>query len=362
MKNKIIAINGEAWCHNLTGIERLAIEVTNYLDEKFSPNQAELVVPKNATNLPNLRNIKIVPLDVEAHFFPKWNQIDFQKYVLKKHRIPLDFSNSCPYFSPGFEFIHDIYAHLYKDDLKSSFRDKLIRLYSETMYKRIAKKARIIFTVSEYTKKTIVDSYKINPEKIKVVYSGVSALNQTAIDNSIFMARPKIKERKFYFTLGSLSVRKNLKWIARHAELYPKELFVISGKPLPSVVPPELEKLKTLENVIMTGYLTDAQVKALMQSCKAFILPSYFEGFGLPPLEALSCGAKIIISNTSCLPEIYGDAAYYIDPNEPNVDLDALLKTQVASPNAILEKFTLKNTAMRIYNAIQTIQNGGSDI
>lgn len=355
MKNNIIAINGESWCRNLTGIERVAIEVTSYLDEKFSPNQAELVVPKNAKNLPNLKNIKIVILDVEAHFFPKWNQIDFQKYILKNHRIPFDFSNSCPYFSPGIEFIHDIYAHLYKDDLKSSFRDTLIRLYSEIMYKRIAKKAKIIFTVSEYTKKTIVDSYNISPEKVKVVYAGVSALNQTTADISILKAIPKITEREFYFTLGSLSVRKNLKWIAKHAELYPNELFVISGKPLPSVVSPELEKLNTLENIIMTGYLTDAQVKALMKSCKAFIFPSYFEGFGIPPLEALSVGAKIIISNTSCLPEIYGNSAYYIDPNEPNVNLDELLKTNVSSPNTILEKFTLKNTAMRIY---ETIKNG----
>lgn len=351
-RKKIIAINGESWCRELTGIERLAFETVRYLDEKFSSDCAELVVPKNARNIPNLSNIKIVTLPVEANFFPKWNQIHFQKYVLKNRRIPLDFSNCCPYFAPGFDFIHDIYAHLYKDDFTQSRRDKLIRLYSEIMYRRIAKKSKLIFTVSEYTKKTIVESYNIDAKRVRVVYSGVSGLNEIDADDSIFDSLAKIRGKEFYFTLGSLSTRKNLKWIARHAELFPNEIFVVSGKPIPSVVAPELQKLNSLENVVMAGYLSDAQVKALMRKCKAFVFPSYFEGFGLPPLEALSFGAKIVISNRTSLPEIYGDCAYYIDPDEPNVDLDALLKNPVASPESILEKFTLRKTAERIYEAI----------
>lgn len=349
---KIIAINGESWCRELTGIERLAFETVKYLDEKFPSDCAELVVPKNARNVPNLSNIKIVTLPVEANFFPKWNQIHFQKYVLKNHRVPLDFSNCCPYFAPGFDFIHDIYAHLYKDDFTQSRRDKLIRLYSEIMYRRIAKKSKLVFTVSEYTKKTIVESYKIEAKRVKVVYSGVSGLNEIEADDSIFDSLEKIRGKEFYFTLGSLSTRKNLKWIARHAELFPNETFVVSGKPIPSVVAPELQKLNSLENVVMAGYLSDAQVKALMRKCKAFIFPSYFEGFGLPPLEALSFGAKIVISNRTSLPEIYGDCAYYINPDEPNVDLDALLKNPVAPPETILEKFTLRKTAERIYEAV----------
>ena len=354
MKKKVIAINGESWCREVTGIERVAFETVKYLDEKIPSGCAELVVPKNARNLPSLSNIKIVTLPVEAKFFPKWNQIHFQKYVLNNRRIPLDFSNSCLYFAPGFDFIHDIYAHLYKEDFGQSRRDKLIRLYSEIMYRRIAKKSKIIFTVSEYTKKTLVESYKIDPGRVKVVYAGVGELKNIPADDSVFDALPNLRGKEFYFTLGSLSVRKNLKWIARHAELFPNEIFVVSGKPLPSVVASELQKLNFLENIVMAGYLPDSQVKALMQKCKAFVFPSYFEGFGIPPLEALSFGAKIVISDRTSLPEIYGDCAYYINPDEPKVDLDALLKKSVAPPDAILEKFTLRNTAERIYDAISS--------
>ena len=89
-----------------------------------------------------------------------------------------------------------------------------------------------------------------------------------------------------------------------------------------------------------------------MQKCRAFIFPSYFEGFGIPPLEALVAGAKVIISDSSCLPEIYGNAAHYIDPANPNVDLNALLAEEVSSAATILEKYTLKNTAARLYKVI----------
>ena len=118
-------------------------------------------------------------------------------------------------------------------------------------------------------------------------------------------------------------------------------------------MPAELEKLRTLKNVAFLGYLSDAQVKALMTKCKAFIFPSYFEGFGLPPLEALYCGAPVVISNKTCLPEIYGNTAHYIDPDNTDVDLDKLLSEPVETPDKLLEKLTAQNTAKELYNVIK---------
>ncbi len=348
---KVIAINGEAWCHTLTGIERLAVEVVEHLDKLVSPGMMELVVPANAKNLPVLTNIAIVQLKNEAHFFPRWTQIDFQRYVLTHRRTSFDFSNTCPFFAPGIEFIHDIYCALYPQDF-SSRRDKLVCLYSKLMYRAIAKRAKIILTVSEYTKQTIIDRYHTPADRIHVVYSGVTGYKNIPADHSVFDRLPLLKDRPFYFTLGSLSQRKNLKWIAAHAALYPNECFAVSGKALPSVVAPELEKMKDLPNVIMTGYLNDGEVKALLSRCRAFVLPSYFEGFGLPPLEALSCGTQIIVSNRTSLPEIYGTAAHYIDPDKPDVDLEQLLKEPVSDPAPLLEKYDLSKTAERIYKII----------
>lgn len=354
MKYKLLAINGEFFCRNLTGIERLAIEVTGFLDKMVAPNKVELIIPANVRNVPSYKNIKVVKLEKEAHFFPKWTQFVFQKYVLSHKALSLDFSNTCPFFCPGIEFIHDIYCKLFNEDFTSK-RDRLISFYSRIMYHRIAKKAKKIVTVSEYTKKTILETYKIKPERIAVVYSGIGEYQKIEKDMSVFEKFPVLKENEFFFTLGSLSTRKNLKWIASHAQLFPQELFVICGKPIPAVVPPELEKLKTLKNVIMTGYLSDSQVKAMLSKCKAFVFPSYFEGFGLPPLEALSCGAPIIISNKTCLPEIYQDCAHYINPDVFDVDLNKILEQPIASPEKLLEKYTLQNTAKRLLSVINEV-------
>ena len=94
----------------------------------------------------------------------------------------------------------------------------------------------------------------------------------------------------------------------------------------------------TVSTVGGTNFFLDTLVSS-------FIFPSFFEGFGIPPLEAMSVGAKCIIAKTSCLPEIFGDAAYWIDPYDTNVDLDELLSKEVASPKTILEKYTFESFA-----------------
>lgn len=351
-KQKVLCINGEFFCKNLTGIERVAIDTVGELDKLLTPGAAEIVVPQNAKNVPQYKNIKCVVLPFAATFFPKWTQIHFQKYVIKNRRLSLDFSNTCPFFSPGIEFLHDIYCRLYPGDFKSR-RDKLIRLYSNIMYHRIAKKAKKVIAVSEFTKKTIVDAYKIRPEKVQVIYDGLGSYKSVTPDFSVFERLPALKEKEFYFTLGSLSTRKNLKWIAQNALSFPNAFFAVSGKPLPSVVPPELEALKGLPNVLMTGYLSDGEVKALLSKAKAFVFPTYFEGFGLPPLEALSMGAPIVLSDRTSLPEIYGKCAHYINPDDASVNLEELLAEAVEPPDALLEKLTAENSARKLFEVIK---------
>ena len=129
--------------------------------------------------------------------------------------------------------------------------------------------------------------------------------------------------------------------------------FAISGKMLSGLVPQELEILKSLDNVILLGYVSDEQVKALMQKCTAFVFPSYYEGFGIPPLEALSCGTKIIVSNAASLPEIYENTAYYINPDDTNINLKLLLSKEVESSDKILERYQYKNAAITLCNLLK---------
>ena len=94
-----------------------------------------------------------------------------------------------------------------------------------------------------------------------------------------------------------------------------------------------------------------------MEHCKALILPSYYEGFGLTPLEALSCGSQIIIANATSLPEIYGNTAHYIDPFNTEVDLEKLLLEPVENPDQILLKYSYDIAAEQVYEIIKDFEN-----
>ena len=344
-----ILINGNFLCRNLTGIERFAWEICKRIDSLLSSSdRVSILVPANAPKVPSYARIAVIRSDKEARSFPFWDLGVFAKTCRRRNACALSFSNTAPLGKTcGIAFIHDVYAKDFPNDF-TSFYDKLIGAYSRLNYRNICKNARFVCTVSNFSKKQIIDYYRVPEKKIRVIYSGSAHMEKIRADENI-LKKLGLKSGEFYFTLGSLSLRKNLKWIMQHAELYPNELFVISGTMLKNVVPSELEKIKSLENIILAGYLSDEAVKALMQNCKAFVFPSYFEGFGLPPLEALSCGAPVVVSNAASLPEIYGSCAHYIDPFKPDVDLDALLAEPVSSPAPLFEKYSLDDSAKKLY-------------
>ena len=89
-----------------------------------------------------------------------------------------------------------------------------------------------------------------------------------------------------------------------------------------------------------------------MEKCKAFIHPSYYEGFGLTPLEALSCDTQIIVARAASLPEIYGNTAHCIDPYFTDIDLNELLKQPVDKPYEILKKYSYDIAAEQVYRLI----------
>ncbi|GHV89651.1 group 1 glycosyl transferase [Spirochaetia bacterium] len=349
----MIIINGDFLCNNLTGIERLAYEITARLDRISQKNEIGIVIPLNAKVKPEYKNIKTIFYDKAIKSFPKWQQFIFPRILKKHHAIPLDFGNSCPLFRPGITFLHDIYCKLFPEDFTTR-REKLERRYFCLMYRIIALRAKKIATVSHFTRAQIISNYHVKPRKISVIYSSYDHFKTVKSDTSIY-DQFSILSKPFYFSLGSLSRRKNIKWIIEYALKHPDSTFAISGVSLPTVRVNELDNAPVPANIVLLGYLDDSKVKALMERCKAFILPSYYEGFGLTPLEALCCGAKIIVANAASLPEIYGNTAHYIDPYDINTDLDELLKQPVEPPDEILKKYSYDTSARQVYELIKEL-------
>jgi len=349
--NSKILINGSFLCCRLTGIERYAYEITMRLDKLSKPEEIAIIVPNNTANLPAFSNLKLIRhrKNIKSHLY--WQMITLHWFLITHRQyIILEFGNTVLPFAPGIVFLHDIYREFFPEDF-TGFRNNFFRLYYRWQYRLITKRVVKLITVSFFSRSQIAENFGVNPEKISVIYNSWEHFKSIQSDNSVFNAFPVLKEGNFYFTLGSLSKRKNIKWIVDYAVKHSGDIFVISGVEMPTTN----TKSKALipKNIIFTGYLNDSHIKYLMEKCKALIMPSYYEGFGIPPLEALCCGAQIIISNTASLPEIYGNTAHYIDPFDTNVDLDEILKQPVDPPGEILKKYSYDTSARQVYSIIQ---------
>ena len=348
---KKILINGYFLCRNLTGIERYAVEITKRLDRLSQYGEIAIIIPKDTVNIPEYKNIHVIRHGIKIQHI-LWQMFTLQWFLITHRQYTvLEFGNTALPFAPGIVFLHDIYCEFFPEDFTSK-RDKLIRAYNRCQYRLISGKAKKIVTVSFFTKNQIIENFGVDPEKISVIYSSWEHFRLINADYSVFDAHPALKKGGYYFSLGSLSKRKNIKWIIEYARKNPDAIFAISGLSLPTVKADELDNSMP-QNIILLGYLDDSKVKALMERCKAFILPSYYEGFGLTPLEALSCGSQIIVAKAASLPEIYGNTAHYIDPYNTDVDLDELLREPVERPDDILKKYSYDNSARQVYELIK---------
>jgi glycosyltransferase involved in cell wall biosynthesis len=231
---KTILINGYFICRRLTGIERYAYEITSRLDKLCKPDEIAMIVPIDADNIPEYKNIRIIRYGKTIQnvywqmFTLQWFLITHRKYII------LEFGNCCLPLAPGIVFLHDIYCEFFPEDFVSK-RDKLTRLYNRIQYRFIAYLAKKIVTVSEYSKKEISETFNINPSKIDVIYSSADHIRDIEPDFSILEQFPMLKEKQFFFSLGSLSKRKNIIWILEYAKIHPESTFAISGTSIQTV-------------------------------------------------------------------------------------------------------------------------------
>lgn len=175
--------------------------------------------------------------------------------------------------------------------------------------------------ISEYTKKSFLHYFPHYPEeRITVAYLGtrptITIVREDARLNKV-LRKFGLQRGEFWLGVGTIEPRKNYRLlIEAYGELKDARPLVIAGGKgwLETDLYSDLCELGVKERVKFLGYVSDDELSALYSSCFAFVYPSLFEGFGLPVLEAMSCGAAVITSNTSSLPEVGGDAVLYIDP------------------------------------------------
>lgn len=218
---------------------------------------------------------------------------------------------------PSVPVIHDLNYEHYPKDLP-----KTESWYYRHFSPLFAAKAKRILTVSEFSKQDIVKQYHIQPNKIDVVYNGVDSLYKSIDENERKQIRDKYSNGEEYFLyVSALHPRKNVK---RLLEAFDK-VKESSGSPIKLVlVGPyyfknsEMEetyqKMKFKNDIIFTGRLNVEELSKVMGAAFSLVYVSYFEGFGIPLIEAMQCDIPIIASNITSIPEVTKDAARMIDP------------------------------------------------
>lgn len=191
----------------------------------------------------------------------------------------------------------------------------LNQLKSWTKYS--AHQAKKIITISEFSKKDILNYYHRNSEDIVVTYPSYDEKLFKPTHNPKVLTKYGIDKPYFLF-LGSLKPSKNIEALIRaFYNLGSNCHLVIAGKKawMYDKIFALVKKLNLEDKVIFTGFIEESEVPVLVSHAEAFVMPSLFEGFGIPALEAMACGTPVIVSKIASLPEVTGNAGIYIDPH-----------------------------------------------
>lgn len=213
--------------------------------------------------------------------------------------------------------IHDLNFETHPEILPS-----ITSWYYRTFFPKFAEEATKVLTVSEYSKKDLITTYGIEADKIKVVYNGVNPLFSPISEERKLQVRKRYsKSYEYAVYVGALNPRKNLSRLMQAFDNYvtrknPELKLLIVGDKMHWTKDME----KTFQNVvnkssiIFTGRLSNNELSMVIGAARFLAYPSLFEGFGVPIIEAMSADIPVLTSNTSCMPEIAGDAAFLVDP------------------------------------------------
>lgn len=329
-----IVINGTVLCDSITGIPRYVYEVVTRLDGLLAGTGLDVRLAYRddgrPLHLPPLQNIRVVPIRAVKY---SYNLLVLPAYLRREHAWYCGLASDVTVTRPSSVVLHDIRPLVLPGD-RASFRLKF-RVHCDTIRHWAAE----IYTDSENQRQLIARTLGIPLQRLGVVYAGWEHIRAVAADETIFARYPQLQSGGYFYALGSMAPHKNYRWVREVARRNPDKQFVVAGGKNIQSFGDDREAVDT-PNLLYPGYVTDAENKALMARCRAFLHPAVFEGFGIPPLEALAVGAKVLLSNASCLPELYGDCAAYFDPDDYTVDLDALLARPVAPPDALLQKYS----------------------
>lgn len=320
---------------NLPGKDQFVLYVNDLRAAEYAPKDPRFMIRK-----------------IRSTFYPFWEQISLPLAV-KHDRLDVLHcpANTAPIFLPKplklILTIHDV-MYLFPNSIlpqSPSLYQRAGRLYYRWMTPQAAKRAVRIMTVSESSKRDIADKLCVPSEKIQMVYEAGNATCRRFNDPLPVLEVKKhyAIEGRYVFALGALDPRKNTVHVIR---AYTRLLRIYS-QPVQLVLAGLSQEAKNKFNVLVSelglngkvvvlGFISEQELAALYNGAELFLYPSLYEGFGMPVLEAMTCGAPVVTSPSGSLPEIAGDAALMVDPHNPDEIAEAMLR--ILSDNLLRER------------------------
>ena len=340
-----IGIDGnEANVSEKVGVSVYTFNILKYFSKIASKEIQFVVFLKNQTqsNLPK-ENKYFKYKVIKGSFL--WSQIYLPIYLSTHREIDVYFSPAhylpsfCPV--PQVVTIHDLAYQYFPNDFTKK------DLWQLKNWTRLSvKKANKIIAVSKTTKKDILKIYNVDEAKVTVIYNGYEKQFSKLKNENL-----KLKNEKYILFVGTIQPRKNLdilidafnKFIQTNNDF---KLFIVGKKGwLYEDIFKKVKTLKLEDKVIFTDHVADEELVWYYQNAFCFVLPSLYEGFGIPILEAMSNNCPTIISMNSSLPEVGGEASLYFDPKNSD---DLLKKIETLQKNKELRKELITKGKKRI--------------
>ena len=315
-----LAINGRYLTQGMTGVQRFATEVVAAADALAARGAwpaARVLHPAGAREA-GLRALRAEA--VGARGGQAWEQIDLPRAL--RGDFLLNLGNTAPVLAGARQavVIHDAGAFDTPDSYSFAFRT-----WYRLMQKRLARGGARLLTVSEFSRGRIAAALGVAPAAIGVVPESGEHILRIPAEDAV-LARHGLEPARYALVVGNPAAHKNLAALTAAAEVLGRNglTLAVAGAADPAVFRSGGGVAADAARVL--GRVSDAELRALYTHALCLVFPSRYEGFGLPPLEAMTCGCAVVAARAGAVPEVCGDAALWFDPAQPATLADALAR------------------------------------
>lgn len=349
----MLFVNARYLTQELTGVQRFAEQIS--LSLKDIRDDLIFLSPPGVLRKDIANKLQVKEIGSKSGHL--WEQIDLPRYLKRNGSgLLLNLGSTAPiFYTNQIVTHHDVTYKRYPESFSKKFR-----IFYSVLIPMMLKNSRQLLTVSEFSKKEISEVYNHPNDKITIIYNAVS---------DDFKRKSGSQDNKPYFlAVSSPNFHKNFHGMLKAFKLlgdkYDISLKII-GKASANFSTQDFSSLaKDSDKVKFLGRVDDGEMIYLYQNALAFVFPSFYEGFGIPPLEAQSCGCPVLSSNMASMPEVLRDSAIYFDPyNEADIALamermilDNSLRTELVSKGyANVKRFSWNDSAAKVSQMVDEL-------